>query len=90
MSTDRTSIPHTVAEIPPSGTRSPQEIRASVEFHRKELGRSVEALRAEVDHAKDWRGHIQRHRTQVLVGAAVAGFVLGGGFAALGGLFGRK
>jgi len=38
----------------------------------------------------DWRGHFARHRTKVLVGAAVAGFVLGGGLAAIGGLMRRR
>jgi hypothetical protein len=39
----------------------------------------------------DWRGQLRRHRTTALVGAAVAGFVVGGGVAALGGMvIGRR
>ena len=34
----------------------------------------------------DWRGHLRRHQHEVLIGAAVAGFVIGGGIAAVGGL----
>jgi uncharacterized protein involved in exopolysaccharide biosynthesis len=32
----------------------------------------------------DWRAQLRQHRTQVLIGALIAGFVLGGGIAALG------
>jgi hypothetical protein len=72
-------------------TRTPNEIRASIEVNRQELGTSLEKLRREVVHLTDWRGQIRAHQPQVLIGAAVAGFVLGGGFAALGAIaFGRR
>jgi Protein of unknown function (DUF3618) len=72
-------------------TRSPQEIRASIEQNREELGTAVERLRVEVVKLTDWRGQLRKHEPQVLIGAAVAGFVLGGGVAALGALtFGRR
>ena len=72
-------------------TRSPDEIRASIEVNRQELGTSLEKLRREVVHLTDWRGQIRAHQPQVLIGAAVVGFVLGGGFAAVGALaFGRR
>jgi hypothetical protein len=67
-------------------TRSPEEIRASIEQNRQELGTSLEKLRGEVVRITDWRAQLRRHRTQVLIGAGVAGFLLGGGIAALGGL----
>jgi hypothetical protein len=71
--------------------RSPEEIRASIELNRQELGTSLEKLRREVVHLADWRGQIRRHHQQVLIGAGIAGFVLGGGIAALGALaFGRR
>ena len=44
------------------------------------------ALRAEVAELADWRKQINKRRKQFLIGAAVAGFVIGGGIAALGGL----
>jgi Protein of unknown function (DUF3618) len=72
-------------------TRSPDEIRASIEQNRQELGTAVERLRVEVVKLTDWRAQLRRHEPQLLIGAGVAGFVLGGGIAALGALtFGRK
>jgi len=65
-------------------TRSPEEIRASIEHNRQELGSSLEKLRREVGELTDWRSQIRQHQRQVLIGAGVAGFVLGGGIAALG------
>lgn len=71
--------------------RSPDEIRDSIERHRQELGTAVEHLRVEVVQLTDWRGQLRRHEREVLIGAGVAGFVLGGGLAALGALtFGRR
>ena len=67
-------------------TRSAEEIRQSIEANRAELGLAVERLRGEVTRATDWRGQFQRHRKEVLIGAAVAGFVLGGGIAAMTGM----
>lgn len=66
--------------------RTPEEIRASIEQNREELGTSLEKLRGEVVRITDWRSSLRRHQTQVMVGAAVAGFVLGGGIAALSAL----
>jgi hypothetical protein len=72
-------------------TRTPEEIRDSIERNRQELGTAVEQLRVEVVKLTDWRGQLRRHEPQVLIGAGVAGFVLGGGIAALGALtFGRR
>ena len=47
---------------------------------------AVDRLRAEVAEVTDWRKQINRRRKQFLIGAAVAGFVIGGGIAALGAL----
>jgi hypothetical protein len=69
-----------------AGARTAEEIRRSIEANRAELGVAVDRLRAEVTEVTDWRKQINRRRKQVLIGAAVAGFVLGGGLAALGGL----
>ena len=74
-----------------SATRSPDEIRRSIEANRVELGLALERLRGEVAKATDWRAQLRRHRREVLIGAAVAGFVLGGGIAAFTGLItGRR
>lgn len=67
-------------------TRTPEEIRASIEQNRQELGTSIEKLRVEIVRVTDWRAQLRRHQPQVLIGAGVAGFVLGGGVAALSGL----
>jgi hypothetical protein len=72
-------------------TRTPEEIRASIDQNRRELGTAVEKLRVEVVQLTDWRSQLRNHQQQVLIGAGVAGFVLGGGIAALGALtFGRR
>jgi hypothetical protein len=72
-------------------SRSPEEIRASIEANRAQLGTSLERLRTEVIQLTDWRSQVRAHQSQLMVGAAVAGFVLGGGLAALGALtFGRR
>jgi hypothetical protein len=69
--------------------RTPEEIRASIEANRVQLAHSLERLRGEVAEATDWRKQIVMHQKQVLIGAAVAGFVLGGGIAGIVGLFRR-
>jgi hypothetical protein len=72
-------------------SRTPEEIRSSMERNRKELGTAVEHLRVEIVKLTDGRSQLSRYEPQVLVGAGVAGFVLGGGIAALGALtFGRR
>lgn len=73
--------------MPPQ--RSPDEIRASIEDNRKQLGVSVERLRGEVAELTDWRKQIRRHQRNVVIGAAVAGFVIGGGIGGIVGLFRR-
>ena len=74
-----------------SGTtqRSPEEIRRDIEQHRRELGEAVDRLRGDVQRATDWRGQIVRNQQKVLIGAAVAGFVIGGGIAVIPRIFGR-
>jgi len=70
--------------------RSPEQIRASIEEHRADLARSLERLRGELQVGSDWRRQIHLHQKQILIGAAVAGFVLGGGIAGITGLFRRR
>ena len=73
-----------------TGARTPEEIRQSIEANRAELGVAVERLRTEVAVVTDWRTKLNQNRKNVLIGAAVAGFVLGGGIAAVGGLLRRR
>jgi hypothetical protein len=70
--------------------RSAEEIRASIEANRMELERSLGTLRAELVEAANWRKHLERNKKQVIIGAAVAGFVIGGAIAGLTGLFRRR
>jgi Protein of unknown function (DUF3618) len=58
--------------------RSAQEIRRDIEIQREQLGRSVEGLRDRVGELTDWRRQVREHRQELIVGAAVAGFVIGG------------
>ena len=60
-------------------TRSPEEIQHSIERNRRELAGSVEELRIKVKVLTDWRRQINEHRTAAIAGAAVLGFVVGGG-----------
>jgi len=69
-----------------ANNRTPEEIRRSIEANRAELGIAVDRLRFEVAELADWRKQINKRRQQFLIGAAVAGFVIGGGIAALGAL----
>ncbi|HEY1451076.1 MAG TPA: DUF3618 domain-containing protein [Solirubrobacteraceae bacterium] len=57
--------------------RSPEEIRSSIESNRMELAVSIDRLRGEVAHITDWRGHIERHRSELTTGAAIVGLALG-------------
>jgi hypothetical protein len=57
-------------------------IRASIEETRHELAFSVNDLRSKVAELTDWRGQLIKNRKQALIGAAVVGFVIGGGVAA--------
>jgi len=41
--------------------RTPEQIRASIEANRKELGSSMERLHAEIEVLTDWRGQIVKH-----------------------------
>jgi hypothetical protein len=71
--------------------RTPEQIRASIEQNRQELGTAVEKLRVEVAKLTDWRTQLRHYEPQAMIGAAAAGFVLGGGLAAIGALtFGRR
>jgi hypothetical protein len=63
-------------------SRSPEMIRAQIEETRHELAFSVNDLRSKVAEITNWRGQLIKNRKQALIGAAVAGFVIGGGVAA--------
>jgi hypothetical protein len=57
--------------------RTAAEIRRDIDLQRRDLGRSVEALRGRVTELTDWRRQVQEHKQQLVVGAAVVGFAVG-------------
>ena len=57
--------------------RTPEEIRNSIEANRMELEVSVQTLRGEVERITDWRGHVERHSSEIIMGAAALGLLLG-------------
>jgi Protein of unknown function (DUF3618) len=58
--------------------RSSQEIRRDIEAARVELGHAVETLRGRVNELTDWRRQAREHQRELVIGAAVVGFVVGG------------
>lgn len=71
--------------------RTPEEIRASIEQNRQELGMSLVRLRDEVTELTNWRGQLRRNEKNLQIAAAAAGFVLAGGIGGtIGTLFGRR
>ncbi|HUY58074.1 MAG TPA: DUF3618 domain-containing protein [Solirubrobacteraceae bacterium] len=71
--------------------RTPEEIRASIEQGRQELGTSLVRLRDEVTELTDWRGQVRRNQQNLQIVAAAAGFVIAGGIGGLGSaVFGRR
>ena len=75
MSTHPDPVRPSTAGVP---GRTPAQIRNDIAAQRQDLGRSVEALRHRVTELTDWRRQISEHREQLIRGAAVAGFVIGG------------
>jgi hypothetical protein len=70
--------------------RTPAEIRTSVVETRRELEYSLNDLQAKVTEITNWRRQLVEHKREIVIGAAVAGFVVGGGVAAVFGLFRRR
>ena len=54
------------------------EIRADIGVQQRELSSSMDALRSQVNELTDWRRQVREHRTELIAGAAIAGFVVGG------------
>jgi hypothetical protein len=70
--------------------RSSDEIRASIEETRRELSYSVTDLQSKVKELTNWRARLAENQQAAIIGAAVAGFVIGGGIAATFRLFRRR
>lgn len=58
--------------------RSATEIRSDIQILRGELASSVVALRRKVAELTDLRRQVREHRRELVAGAAIAGFVVGG------------
>ncbi len=72
-------------------SRTPEQIRASIEQNREELGMSLVRLRDEVTELTDWRAQVRRNEKTLQVAAAAAGFLVAGGVGgALNAVFGRS
>lgn len=69
--------------------RSSHEIRASIEETRRELSFSVNDLQSKVREITNWRAKLAENQGTAIIGAAVAGFVIGGGIGATIRLFRR-
>ena len=69
--------------------RTPQEIRLSVQETRRDLEYSLGDLQSKVRELTDWKKQLGENKQPALIGAAAAGFVLGGGIAGIVGLFKR-
>jgi hypothetical protein len=72
--------------------RTPEEIRASIEQNREELGSALVNLNSAVTDLTDWRSQVRRNSDKLTMGAAAAGFVLAGGIGGVVGVMfgGRK
>ncbi len=66
----------------PAGTgrpgRSAAEIRRDIDVQRQDLGHSVEQLRHRFTELTDWRRQVREHKNELVIGAAVVGFAVGG------------
>jgi hypothetical protein len=63
---------------PPPGSRSAEQIRRDIVQQRQELSRSVDALRHRWLEVTDVKRQLREHRKELVAGAAVVGFLVGG------------
>lgn len=79
MSRPRPKVPEgTPVPRPGAPGRTAEEIRKDIDLQQVELASTVNALRTRVTELTDWRRQISEHREQLIAGAAIAGFVIGG------------
>ncbi len=76
--TGGTAVPAHRPPLPGAPDRSAAEIRRDVEVRRGELAGSVQMLRRRFGELTDWKRQVREHRTELIAGAAIAGFVVGG------------
>jgi hypothetical protein len=68
------------ADGTPPGPKA--ELRGKIVAEREQLARAVEALRADIDDAKDVKSKLRAHLPLATGGALGLGFVAGGGIGA--------
>ena len=66
---------------PPPGTRSAEQIRQDIVQQRQDFSRTVDALRTRWVQVTDVGAQLRAHRSELLVGAAAVGFLIGGAIA---------
>ena len=74
----------------PAPARTPEQIRGSIQETRRELTFSLNDLQGKVSELTNWRRRLGENRRNAVIGAAAAGFVLGGGVAATISLLRRR
>jgi hypothetical protein len=67
--------------LPAPGSRSAAEIRRDIVQQRQQLSRSVDALRTRWGEITNLRRQVREHRTELAVGAAAIGFLVGAAIA---------
>ena len=74
------AVPPTPSPHPRPGApgRTSEQIRNDIATQQRELASSVDALRSRVTELTDWRKQLDDHREQLVKGAVVTGFVVGG------------
>jgi len=76
--------------MPPTDTRTPEQVRADIEAEREQLADAVEELRGSLDEATNITGKLKAKLPLVAGAAASAGFVLAGGVGATMRYFARR
>jgi hypothetical protein len=71
-------------------SRSPEEIRASLQATRTDLEYSINDLQGKFRELTNWRRQLAENKQGAIIAAGVAGFLIGGGVAATFGLFRRR
>jgi hypothetical protein len=65
-----------VSAVP--GERSADEIRSDMMETRGELSDSMTALRTRWAELTDWRGQLEEHREELVIGGVAVGLLVGG------------
>ena len=76
--------------MPPTNTRTPEQVRADIETEREQLAGAVEHLRDSLGEATDVTGKVKAKLPIVAGAAASVGFVLAGGVGATMRYFARR